>query len=30
MRVIEGNVGFRSWDDVGAIIRADWEARSGG
>jgi thiol-disulfide isomerase/thioredoxin len=30
MRVIEGNVGFRSWDDVGAIIRADWEARAGG
>lgn len=27
MRVMHANVGFRSWDDVAAIVVADWESR---
>ena len=27
MRVIQGGVGFSSWDAIGAIIRADWAER---
>jgi hypothetical protein len=27
MVVLQGGVGFSSWDDIGAIIRADWSAR---
>jgi hypothetical protein len=30
MTVLQGNVGFSSWEAVGDIIRADWESRMAG